>query len=215
MRARTPAFLIAAAVCTAVTPARAGWRDVLPKDWTVESSAEGDLNGDGRPDVAATLSHAGADGARKDVRVVVLMKKKDGGYALHTDSPNAACAGCGALAGTDGVEGLVSIRKGALVLSYRAGARGAWKVTTRWRLRSGRFVLDGFTRQNQGETRPGDLISAEANAGTGRLKERVAASGGRFVARACRVPARFRESTLTGFDFANAEPWPSCGPESK
>jgi hypothetical protein len=43
----------------------------------------------------------------------------------------------------------------------------------------------------------------------------VAAAGGRATTRSCRVPARLRESTLTAFDFANAEPWPSCGPATK
>ena len=208
--ARVLAFLLAAAA-----PARAGWRELLPKDWTVESSAEGDLDGDGRDDVAATLSHSGADGTRKDVRVVVLLRKADGSYVLHTDSPKAACAGCGALSGTDGVEGRVGVSKGALVLGYRAGAHGAWKVTTRWRLKHGRFMMAGFQRLNQGETRPGDLLSAEANVAEGRLTERVAAAGGRATTRSCRVPARLRESTLTAFDFANAEPWPSCGPATK
>jgi hypothetical protein len=214
MRMRNAAALVVALLPAAARPARADWRDALPQDWKIESSAEGDLDGDGRADAAATLSHPGADGARKDVRVVVLLRKSDGGYVLHTDAPKAACAGCGALEGTDGVEGLLGIRKGALVLSYRAGPHGAWELTTRWRLKRGRFTLVGFERRNQGPLRPGDLVSADANVARGRLTEIVSGAGGDKRRRACQVPARFRETFLPGFDFANAE-WPSCGPAGK
>jgi len=215
MRRKVIAAFLGGLAFAAARPASGGWREQLPAGWTIESSVEGDLNGDGRDDVAATLSQTGADGVRKDVRVVVLLKKTDGTYALHTDSPKAACAGCGALAGTDGVEGRVGVRKGALVLSYRAGTHGQWKVTTRWRLKHGRFMMDGFTRVNEAGGEPGELLSAEASAAKGRIVERLAGAGGRSTTRSCRAPARLRETTLTGFDFANAEPWPSCGPAAK
>ena len=213
MRASSFSAAFIVILFAAARPAGAEWRDLLPRGWAVESSAEGDLNGDDLPDVAVILSRPTADGASKEARLLVYFMRQDGGYDLHTDAPKAACFGCAQAGGAERAEGEPRIRNGILEIRY--SGRSRWRVSTRWRLKSGRFMLNGFTRKSAAAGIPeaGEIISCEANISRQRLTEIVVGEGGRMEKRTCRVPARFRDVALPGFDFANVEPWPSCRPQ--
>jgi hypothetical protein len=204
---------VIAVLLAGARPACAEWRDLLPRGWNVDSSAEGDLNGDGLPDAAVILSRRTADGAGKEARLLVYFMRQDGGYDLHTDAPKAARFGSAEAAEPERVEGEPRIRNGVLEIRYGGGSRRS--VTTRWRLKKGRFMLNGFTRKSTAAGIPvvGEIISAEANVPLLRLTETVVSEGGRVEKRTCRVPARFRDIALPGFDFGNVEPWPSCVPQ--
>jgi hypothetical protein len=154
-----------------------GYR-VLP-----EGRATGDLNGDGRPDVALALGPPKEDVLNDETfpprLLVVLWRTAAGGYRLATVARGALlCMGCGGVHG-DPFEGL-EITKGVLLVYHYGGSSWRWTLTARFRYQQGDFYQIGDTYnythtiadvcpQLHGEYRPGDQYH-DINLVTGEFK---------------------------------------------
>lgn len=157
-----------------------------PKGWIVESQKTGDLNGDGRPDLAFVLHDAekrnvlsnsgmGVDTIDTNPRILcVAFANADGsGYTLalqnHTLIPRWTSPTQDDNFGEDGGE--IKIARGALQVSlhYFANAGGWDTGTTRFtfRFQNGRFELIGFDNENFARN-SGEDTSTSVNYSTGR-----------------------------------------------
>jgi hypothetical protein len=179
-----------------------------PAGWTVAAHAEGDLNGDGRPDLAVVLrDSASADDAANPpprLELRVYLQRSDGSYALHTTAPRAVCAGCGGPKGGDLLGEPAITKKGLLELSYSGGSREAWDITAKWRLdKSGHFRLIGWTQRNRdtlsedGRMEAGEVVSQDVNFATQKQIEQLQGKG----QRSCAVPAKLCALELSSFVF--------------
>lgn len=134
---------------TGATPASftpAGYQE-LP-----DGHAAGDLNADGRPDLALVLAPIAEDTVAKGDGetgllprlLLVLFAQPGGGYQLAAQGHQAVlCKGCGGQ--YDPLDQL-SIEKGVVVLSQQGGGSGRWGVVSRFRYQQGGFFLIGETR---------------------------------------------------------------------
>src|SRR6185436_7531450 len=127
---------------------------LVPKGWRLEMERlrEGDLNGDGRPDLAFVIVHGGggseADADLPVKHVLVLALKGEDGK-LHRSIVNDAAV-------LDGDEGGafgdpfddLSIDKGTVVISHYGGSRERWGFTHRYRFQNGKWSLIGLDMGN-------------------------------------------------------------------
>ena len=131
-------FVLFAVVVASDPALPKGW--VAPQDWQVMGFANGDLNGDGRQDLAVVLRNA-----EDEVKLEVYLQQANGSWRLHTAAAGAACYRCGEGAKAPTVEGLPSIKKGVLELEYVNGGREAWDSVARFRLDGGgHFILTSY-----------------------------------------------------------------------
>jgi len=139
-------------------------RDFLPRGWTVEREASGDLTGDGVEDVAAVLiqsepeSVEGGEGDELQRALLVLLGREKGGFApAAVNDDLLPCRGCGGV--KEGVS--IAISKGVIVLQLTIGSREVTGDTRRFRYdpRTRRFILIGR-----------DIDSLDSVLGTGRLE---------------------------------------------
>ena len=176
-------------------------------DFRLLRQAEGDLNGDGLPDIAAVLQEKGdgSDGPRAGM-LAVFLRTTAGKLRLHTRAPDAVCPGCGGPKGDwSGVLGDPSIAKGILTMEYLGGSRDLWVFKQKWRLdpRKDRFVLIGETREDSdtlsddGEVEPGQLSFEEINYLSGKMTRRISHRGTRH----CQVRPELRGLELADFDW--------------
>lgn len=133
---------------------------VVPRGWLVQQQARGDLDRDGRPDLALLLVQD--DGSCKPdelcdrpraVRVLLAQPAARFAPAGFNDRL-LICQGCGGVKESVGIH----IERGVLLLRQTSGSREYTEQT--WRLRhdaaSGRFMLIGA-----------DTVSADSLLGTG------------------------------------------------
>ncbi len=117
-----------------------------------DGRASGDLNRDGRPDLALVLAPTAEDTVAKGDgdsdglpprRLLVLLAAPGGGYQLAGQSRRAVlCKGCGGQ--YDPFEGL-SITNGILSLDQMGGGSQRWGITSKFRYQQGSFYLIGET----------------------------------------------------------------------
>jgi hypothetical protein len=133
----------------------------VPKGWAIESRAEGDIDGDSRPDLALVLRSRD----RKNVipqemcgetldtnpwMLAVLLARPGGGYRLAVENHaliprrDDACR-------LDGLAA-IAVERGALRLDFeRMMSAGGWDMGTttfKWRWREGALRLVGFDYSN-------------------------------------------------------------------
>ncbi len=118
-----------------------------------EGRATGDLNADGRPDVALALAptaktEAGPAPATNDnipfPRLLVVLWRTATGYRLATAARKAIlCQECGGAFG-DPFAGL-DIGKGVLTIYHYGGSSWRWTVTAKFRYQQGDFYQIGDT----------------------------------------------------------------------
>ncbi len=172
-----------------------GWQ--APEDWQVMGFANGDLNGDGRPDLAVVLRDA-----QDEVRVEVYLQQANGTFRLHTTSAGAACFRCGEGAKAPTVEGLPSIKKGVLELDYLNGWGQAWENVARFRLdKGGHFILVGYTYRSWDTTsahpeQETGYASRDANLAALKMVE---LAGKRRVT--CRLAKKLKGLELSRFEW--------------
>ena len=139
----------------AIPPQAAAAESFVPPGWRLQAQAAGDLNGDGRDDlalVAAAPDGAKASTLRSRPRILAIaFGRPGGGYVLaaenHAIIPPQA--GAGADDAIDGImSGGIGIRYGALVVSLgRFSVVGSWAMgrsSFTFRYRTGRFALTGY-----------------------------------------------------------------------
>ncbi|MEO6393475.1 MAG: hypothetical protein ABIP75_16620 [Pyrinomonadaceae bacterium] len=151
-------------------------KDFVPKGWMVEAMVKGDLNGDGKVDLAIKLIEQKSQGADPSVNedrqraLVVALADKDGGYSRAAVSDGLLqCTGCGgAFYGVMPAPANVSIAKGVLIVDQDHGSRDVEKSTYKIRFdaATGRFILIGLDITDR-DRLTGDVTSISTNYLTG------------------------------------------------
>ncbi len=118
--------------------------DFLPKGWTVETQARGDLNGDGVADLAAVLvqdDQVQGDDQPERAMIVILSYGKAKFTLAGTNDTIFQCKGCGGV--KEGVG--ISIKKGVIIATQSSGSREFASETWRFRYDSPkrRFIIIG------------------------------------------------------------------------
>ena len=167
--------------------------------WTVYQHAEGDLNGDGKPDIAAILSKPAEAEDNGQALLVVYFDDGKGGYTLNTEAEKAICVGCGGPKAAFGEPvGELSISKGILHVDYQGGSRDAFDDDMKWRFDKAtkQFLLIGETQHvtdtlgnEPEETLDINYLSLKTEKSAGKKKH------------SCAVPAEFKAVTLAAFDY--------------
>ena len=131
--------------------------DFVPKGWTVEDQAKGDLDGDGVSDIAAILVQSGSEDEMERALVVLLGRGGDRSIRAGASDKLLQCKGCGGIKEGEAI----SVKKGVLVIDQWTGSREFSKTTWRFRYdpQTQRFVLIGK-----------DIDSADAMRGTGKIE---------------------------------------------
>jgi hypothetical protein len=168
--------------------------------WSVNRSAEGDLDGDKAVDVAAILDRrpAGAD-ATKEALLVVYRSDEKHALQLLSKSPKGICVGCGGPKAIMGEPlGELEIAKGILTITYEGGSREMWSDVFKWRWDATKkdFLLIGETYsstdtigEEPDETYDINVSTLKVEATTGKKK------------RNCTAPVSMKSQTLSAFDY--------------
>ena len=112
--------------------------------------ATGDLNRDGRPDVALVLRPLAEDSTKDQIdslppRLLLVLLRTPAGYRRAAQSAQLIrCKGCGGVWG-DPFES-VAIERGVLTVFHYGGSSAHWNVTTKFRFQQGDFYLIGESR---------------------------------------------------------------------
>lgn len=125
--------------------------EFAPKDWKVEKVVQGDLNGDGKADVALTLTNGenGYDDKTQKstflTRVLVLaFRGADGKLTRSAVSADAVYDGDeGGVMGDPFQE--LEIKGGTVVINHYGGSRNRWGYTHVYRWQQDKWMLIGET----------------------------------------------------------------------
>jgi hypothetical protein len=114
--------------------------DFIPAGWELEEQAAGDLNNDGKDDLALRLIQLGERGSRAR-SLVVLLNTKTGWQRLAVADNLLLCDGCGGMLGSVRMQ----IRKQVLVTDQLAGSRNAINILHSFWIdqKSGKLVCIG------------------------------------------------------------------------
>lgn len=172
--------------------------------WSVNRSAQGDLDGDGIPDDAAILDRTPAGADRKEALLVVYLSDAHHERHLKTKAPKAICVGCGGpKAIFDEPLGELEIRpKGILTITYQGGSREEWEDVRKWRLDKSRgdFLLIGETYTAVDTIGEEPTVVYDVNFSTLRAETTVGKKK-----KTCKVAASAKGRTLAAFDFEGAQ----------
>jgi hypothetical protein len=150
--------------------------DFAPTGWEVEDTATGDLNGDGKADLAIKLiepkSALAAPDSHQDRSraLVVALAGADGKYARTGVATKVLqCTACGgAFYGVMDAPANVSIAKGVVIVEQDHGSRNVTETTYRFRYDAAtkRFILIGFDMSDR-DRAAGGATSTSTNFLTG------------------------------------------------
>ena len=121
-----------------------GAQDFVPRGWGIGARAEGDLNGDGRPDYALQLVPEGHDSsgitAAPESHALLVLLSAEGGSLRRAGLATKLLVPAVPQYGIE-----LSIRRGVLVVNQNYGMSDVADLTHRFRLdaASGRFLLIG------------------------------------------------------------------------
>lgn len=145
--------------------------DFVPKGWKVADQVSGDLNGDGVPDIVATLVEEKPtdDQSNDDYGLkqafIVLLGAENGKFTLKGGNDKLLqCKGCGGVKEIDDI----SIRKGVIIVFQMSGSREYSSSTWRFRYdpKARRFVLIGLDTE-EGDNATGEKTVESSNYLTG------------------------------------------------
>lgn len=148
----------------------------VPAGWRLLEAAEGDLNGDGRADMALVAAHDEEQSEPNETtwqepRLLVIALRDGGGKLRRSAAAAGAvmCRGCGGVFG-DPFAG-VSIERGAVVVNHYGGSRERWAFADRFRYEGDRWVHIGETERHMDSTNPDLEEERDANLVTGLVIE--------------------------------------------
>lgn len=144
-----------------------------PAGWRVEATAEGDLNGDGRPDAAIVIT-TGTQGYDEQAgrplfitrALVLALREADGRLRRSAVSDSAVLDGNEGGVMGDPFEG-ISIERGAVVIQHYGGSRNRWSYTHRYRWQDGGWWLIGLTYAGSDTLDPEHFDRTDINLSTG------------------------------------------------
>lgn len=110
------------------------------KPWQIDSSADGDLNKDGKPDAALIVSRS-ADGSTVERKLILALQRKNGFFEKVAESDTATALGCGPSGGIPEVQ----IKKGVVIVHHYCGSRQRYEYWHKYQLRDSRWMLIGYT----------------------------------------------------------------------
>ena len=189
--------------------------DFAPPGWVVEEAVKGDLNGDGRADLAIKLIEAKKTGADPDTvqdrqRALVIALAGDGKTYSRAALADGLlqCTSCGgAFYGVVEAPADVSIKNGVLIVNQDHGSRDVEELTFKIRFdpASSRFILIGFDSSDNDRV-TGDLTTISINFLTGVKINKTTPHKGRAttaqtkVSRAKRFIEDLDETALEAMD---------------
>ncbi|HEX5708912.1 MAG TPA: hypothetical protein VFX96_16550 [Pyrinomonadaceae bacterium] len=166
----TPAFQM-----PAIAEAADAAQGFVPSGWRLLGSAEGDLNADGRADLALALAHDAEQSDPGDIwqeprLLVIALREANGKLRRSAVSQEAVmCRGCGGVFGDPFAD--MRIERGALVVDHYGGSRDRWSFVDRFRYDGGRWVHIGATERHMDSFEPDFEESRDANLSTGLVIE--------------------------------------------
>lgn len=139
------------------------------KDWTVELSVDGAIDGDDQPDRVVVLLHKQAGDDEDRARVLLILLRRDTGYAVAAvNTKLLACYQClGVKGGTATPE--IELARGVLTVTQSGGSRYWYASVHRFRYaqREGRMVWIGLD-ESSGDSASGEETNVSHNYLTGR-----------------------------------------------
>ncbi|MBX3075248.1 hypothetical protein KF913_15070 [Candidatus Obscuribacterales bacterium] len=146
----------------------------VTEPWVVDSEAVGDLNKDGRPDVAMILSIDAQGGMSAAHRKLIVALKRGNTFEKVLESDKTTMLGFGPSGGLPQVE----IKKGVLIVHHYGGSRERYEYWHKYQIRDGRFVLIGFTAASNDALDPSSHQKVDVNTMTGEISSNCASSKG-------------------------------------
>lgn len=123
----------------------------VPKGWHIHEKAEGDLNKDNLPDIAAVIeadkpvkSLKETDNDQQPRILFVAFKQADGNYKLSIQSNESIMLSNEGGVFGDPWAGLV-IERGTLLVQFYGGSSDRWGYDYRWRFQNNDWFLIGAT----------------------------------------------------------------------
>jgi hypothetical protein len=151
----------------------------LSEPWVIDSRAVGDLNKDGRQDVAMILSINAQGGMSAAHRKLVVALKRGNGYEKVIDTDKATMLGFG----PSGAVPQVEIKRGVLIVNHYGGSRERYEYRHKYQIRNGRFVLIGFTAESNDALDASSHQRLDVNTMTGEVSSNRASSKGAVTER--------------------------------
>jgi len=116
----------------------------VPAGWTLESTVNGDLNGDGVADAVIVFVDKGEEGDRT---LMIAFKNARGEFErVVTAKTVLQCTSCGGMLGGEKNEPDIKIAKGVLIIKTLTGSRESTDSTFRFRYdaKVSKFALIGY-----------------------------------------------------------------------
>jgi hypothetical protein len=108
-------------------------KELIPSGWILEQETLGDLNGDGRADIALKLIQLGSGSDTRQRALLVLISTPSGWQKLAFAPKLLLCSSCGGVMGTDnGAHITVEINDGILVVNQLRGSRSVIQTIHRF-----------------------------------------------------------------------------------
>jgi hypothetical protein len=137
---------------------------LVVKPWTIISTADGDLNKDGKPD-AAVVAKFEDDKVRVSRLIVALRDPACGLLQVAEESDTASMISCGAA----GSPPALSIKNNVLLVQQECGSRTRFDFTHKYQLRKGKWLLIGFEGKKVDTMAPSFASTIDVNFVTGEV----------------------------------------------
>jgi len=127
------------------------YQDFVPAGYAIMAEETGDLDKDGKDDVALILKSTMEDTISIDTAInrilVVALRSKNGYSTAAVTDKLIKCRTCGGPGWDDPYNGM-HLDKGVLIIDHFGGGMIRWSITSRFRYQNGNFYLVGSTKQH-------------------------------------------------------------------
>lgn len=139
---------------------------LVVKPWRIVCTADGDLNGDGKPDaVLIAVYDDEKKGSAASRLIVALRDTTSGALRVAEESDTASMPACGPAGGP----ATLSIKKGVLLVHQECGSRTRYSFTYKYQLRKEKWLLIGYEASKFDSMAPAATSSVDVNFVTGEV----------------------------------------------